>query len=137
MHTRYNFRWWLSISLTRSAGPRAHLPSSSLLAPLQAAGHLFGAATRRKQRSAENYSDHPHPPYLQKNAPPKHAIRWGSVWHKSPLKSRDFYRKYGIWTPKKMAYKPPLLCHMNVFIGGGGGLQFVEVLANGTRQLLR
>ena len=30
--------------------------------------------------------------------PPKYAIQWGSVRHRSPLKSRDFYRKYGIRT---------------------------------------
>ena len=28
--------------------------------------------------------------------PPKYAIQWGSVWHKSRLKSRAFIRKYGI-----------------------------------------
>ena len=41
-----------------------------------------------------------HPPYLQKNMPQKYAIQWGSMWHKSPLKSRDLYRKYGIRTLK-------------------------------------
>ena len=70
----------------------------------------------------ENNSDHPHPPYLQKICPPKYAIQWGSVWHKSRLKSRDFYRKY--WhttTPNFYGIRtPPLLCHMNRFYWGWG-----------------
>ena len=48
--------------------------------------------------------------------PPKYAIQRGSVWHKSRLKSRDFYRnmaygpqKYGIRTPHFMPYEPFLL----------------------------
>ena len=36
----------------------------------------------------------PTPHLCQKNMPPKYAIQWGSVWHKSRLKSRDFHRKY-------------------------------------------
>ena len=42
--------------------------------------------------------------------------QWGSVWHKSRLESRDFYRKYGmrtqkygIRTPPSMPYEPFLL----------------------------
>ena len=26
-----------------------------------------------------------------------------------------------------MAYEPPVLCHMTVFVGGGGGHQFVDM----------
>ena len=46
-------------------------------------------------------------PHICKNMPPKYAIQWGSVWHKSRLKSREFYRKYGIRTPKIWHTKPP------------------------------
>ena len=57
------------------------------------------------------------------------------VWRKNPLKWRDFHREYGAQTDF-MAYKLRLLWHTNpdfyaiwtVFIGGGGGLQFVEIL---------
>ena len=42
-------------------------------------------------------SGHPHPPYLQNpQKMPYICHTMGSVWHESPLKSRDFYRKYGI-----------------------------------------
>ena len=48
--------------------------------------------------------------------PPKHAIQWGSVWHKNWLKSRDLYRNmaygpqtYGMRTPPFMPYEPFLL----------------------------
>ena len=57
----------------------------------------------------ENNSDHPHPPYLQKMCPQNMPYKRGSVWHKSRLNSRDFYRKYGIRTPQDMAYEPPPL----------------------------
>ena len=30
-----------------------------------------------------------------------------------------------------MAYEPSLLCHMNRFVGGGGGLQFVDGFETG------
>ena len=152
--------------------------------------------------SDENNSDHPHPPpTFAKNAPPKYAIQWGSVWHKSRWKSRDFYRKCGIRTPKIWHTDPPfqesprqtkpkkgpkrkvhefrpflwilvfflgktstihieflfrnapgkihelaflwfglpgplltILCRLNRFIGGGGGLRFVEPWAAEKRQ---
>ena len=52
--------------------------------------------------------------------PPKYAIQRGSVWHKSRLESRDFYRKmaygpsfYGIRTP-------PFYAIWTVFIWGLG-----------------
>ena len=51
--------------------------------------------------------------------PQKYAIQRGSVWHKSWLESRDFYRKYGIRTPF-YGIRTPLLCHMNRFYGGWG-----------------
>ena len=75
----------------------------------------------------ENNSDHPHPPYEQKNMTPKYAIKWGVVWRTNPLKWRDFHREcgartdfYGIRTPTFMAYGPPLLRHMNRFYWGWG-----------------
>ena len=37
-------------------------------------------------------------PHVLQNMPPKYAIQLGSIWHKSRLKWRDFYRKYGIRT---------------------------------------
>ena len=58
--------------------------------------------------------------------PPKYAIQWGSVWHKSRLKSSDFNRKYGTRT-QNYGIRTPRLCHMSRFWGGGGGLQFVEL----------
>ena len=58
----------------------------------------------------------PTPHICKKNMPPKDAIQWGSVWHRSRLKSRDFYRnmaygppKYGIRPPPFMPYEPFLL----------------------------
>ena len=60
----------------------------------------------------------PTPHICKKYAPKICAIQWGSVWHKSRLKSRDFYRKYGIRTPKIWHMNPPLLCHMNRFYWG-------------------
>ena len=68
----------------------------------------------------ENTSDHPHPPIFVKKMPPKYAIQWGSVWHKSRLKSRDFYRRYGIRTPKARHTGPPILCRMSRFYWGWG-----------------
>ena len=52
--------------------------------------------------------------------PQKYAIQWGSIWHKSRLKSRDFYRKYGIQTQLLWHTNPPLLCHMHRFYWGWG-----------------
>ena len=49
----------------------------------------------------------PPPTIFAKNMPQKYAIQWGSVWHKSRLESRDFYRKCGLRTPPSMAYEPP------------------------------
>ena len=55
-------------------------------------------------------------PHICKKYAPKYAIQWGFVWHKSRLKSRDFYRKYAygpnfydIRTPPFMPYEPFLL----------------------------
>ena len=79
----------------KSFGARL-LPWLSQPGPEALAAH-FSDVTLSRLRN-ENTSDHPHPPYLQKNMPQKYAIRWGSVWHKSRLKSRGFY---------------PLLCHLN------------------------
>ena len=76
--------------------------------------------------STENNSDHPHPPHLQKKCPQNMPYNGGPVWHRSPLRSRDLYRKYGVRT-QRMAYKHPLLCHMNRLYWRWGGLQFVEV----------
>ena len=67
----------------------------------------------------ENNSDHPHPPYLQ-NMPPKYAIQWGFIWHKSRLESRDFYRKYGIQTPLLWHTNPPFYAIWTVFYWGWG-----------------
>ena len=64
----------------------------------------------------------PTPHILQKKMPQKYAIQWGSIWNKSRLKSRDFYRKYGIRTPKIWHMHPPFYAIWTVFIGGGGGL---------------
>ena len=62
------------------------------------------------------------PPIFAKKYDPKICHTMGSVWHKSRLESRHFYRKHGIRTPLFMAYEtpPPLLCHMNRFYGGWG-----------------
>ena len=66
----------------------------------------------------------------------------GSVRHKSRLKSRDSYRKYGIRTPQNMAYgppknmayePPPLLCHMNRFFWGWGWSLICWVFRSGFR----
>ena len=59
----------------------------------------------------------PPPPIFAKKMPPEYAIQWGSVWHKSQLKTRDCYRKCGIWTPR-YGIQTPLLCHMNRFYWG-------------------
>ena len=53
-------------------------------------------------------------PIFAKNMPPKYAIQWGSVLHKSPSKSRDSTANMA-YGPKNMATNPPLLCHMNRF----------------------
>ena len=52
--------------------------------------------------------------------PPKYAIQWGSVWHKSRLESRDLDGKYGIQTPLFMAYEPPLFMPYEPFLLGVG-----------------
>ena len=52
--------------------------------------------------------------------PQKYAIQWGSVWHESRLKSRDFYRKYGIRTPKIWHTNPPPFMPYEPFLLGLG-----------------
>ena len=68
----------------------------------------------------ENNSDHPHPPYLQKNMPPKYAIQWGSVRHKSRFKIKRFLQKIWHTEPKIWHTNPPFLCPMNRFYWGWG-----------------
>ena len=67
--------------------------------------------------------------------PPKYAIPWGSVWHKSRLK-KDFYRKYGIRTPKHGIRTPPLMPYEPFLLGVGGGLKFFDFqVANSVRKV--
>ena len=61
----------------------------------------------------------PPPSIFAKNMPPKYAIQWGSVWHKSRLKSRDFYRKYGIRTQKYGIRTPPFMPYEPFLLGVG------------------
>ena len=68
-------------------------------------------------------------PHICKKYAPKYAIQWGFVWHKSWLKSRDFYRKYGIRSQLLWHTNPPLLCHMNRFLLGVGVVS--NLLRNG------
>ena len=78
---------------------------------------------------------------------PKYAIKWGAVWRRNPLKYRDFHREYGvrtdfygIQTPTFVAYEPRLLCAYviwTVFIGGEGGLQFVEKVSEFRKSTLQ
>ena len=78
---------------------------------------------RIKMSFYENNSDHPHPPIFAKNMPQKYAIQWESVWHKSRLNSRNFYRKYGIRTPLLYGIRiPPFMPYEPFLLGGGGGL---------------
>ena len=74
----------------------------------------------------ENNYDPPPPIFAKKNAPNKYAVQWRSVWHKSPLQPRHSTEKMA-YGPQNMAYeKPPFCATRTVFVGGGGGLQFVE-----------
>ena len=52
--------------------------------------------------------------------PPKYAIQRGSVWHKSRLESRDFYRKYGIRTPFLWHTTSPFYAIYEPFLLGVG-----------------
>ena len=61
----------------------------------------------------------PHP-HICKNIPPKYAIQCGFVWHKSRLRSRDFYRKYGIRTQKYSIRTPPRFMPYDPFYWGWG-----------------
>ena len=90
-----------------------------------------GRGVANKGGKIENNSDHPHPPYLQKNTPPKYAIQQGSVWRKSRLNSRDFYRKYGIRTPKIWHTDPPPFMPYEPFLLGVGVV--FNLLKNGKR----
>ena len=65
----------------------------------------------------ENNYDHSHPSYLQKYAP---QICRTDLLHKNRLKSRDFYRKYGIRTPKMWHTNPPPLMPYKPFLLGWG-----------------
>ena len=62
----------------------------------------FLLGTKKTWEFEKIISPPPTPLFAKKN-----AKQLGSVWHKSPLKSRDFYRKYGIQTPKKWHATPP------------------------------
>ena len=69
--------------------------------------------------STENNSDHPHPLYLQKICPQNMPYNGGSVWHESRLNSSDFYRKYGIRTPKYGIRTPPFMPYEPFLLGVG------------------
>ena len=81
---------------------------------------LLGTSHAISLDKVENNSDHPHPPYLQKNMPPKYAIQRGSVWHKSRLKSRGFLPKIWHMDPPFMAYEPPPFMPYEPFYWGVG-----------------
>ena len=66
--------------------------------------------------------------------PPKYAIWWGSVWHKSRLESRDFYRKYGIRTPKIWHMNPPFYATWTVFVGVGVVFNLLILVSKKVRQ---
>ena len=76
----------------------------------------------------------PPTPHISKKDAHKYAIKWGAVLRKTPLEWRDFHTEYGAQTPTFMAYELRLLWHTNpnfyaiwtFFIGGGGGLRFVD-----------
>ena len=57
-------------------------------------------------------------PHICKTYAPKICHTMGSVWHKSRLKPKNFYRKDGIRTQKIWHTTPPLLCHMSRFYWG-------------------
>ena len=70
---------------------------------------FLGTASDHHLGIVENDSDHTHSPSLKKKCPQKYAIQWGSLWHKSPSISRDFYGKYGIWTQTYGIRTPTLM----------------------------
>ena len=67
---------------------------------------------------------------------PKYAIKWGDVWRKNPWNKGTFTENV-VHKPTFMAYELRLLWRTNpdfypiwaVFIGGGGGLQYIETMA--------
>ena len=58
-------------------------------------------------------------PHICKTYAPKYTIQWGSVWHKSSSESRDFYRKYGIRTPKYGIRTPSFMPYEPFLLGVG------------------
>ena len=50
-------------------------------------------------------------PTFAKNMPQTYAMQRGSVWHRSPLNLRDFYRKYGMRTRTYGMRTPPFMSY--------------------------
>ena len=65
-------------------------------------------------------------PHICNKYPHNMPYNRGSVWHKRPLKSRDFYREYGIRTQKYGIRTPPFHAMWTALLGGAGGLYFAE-----------
>ena len=116
--------------------PRTSVPSLSLRAicldllppaplPSTSNEHTMSTSWRKMERGWKQFWPPPHPIFAKEKVPPRYAIQWRSVWHKSPLRSRDFYRKYGMWA-QNMAYEPHHFMPCEPFYWGEGGLQFVD-----------
>ena len=80
----------------------------------------------------QNNFDHP-TPHMSKKYAPKICHKWGVVWRKIPWNKRTLTENM-VHEPTFMAYKLQLLWRTNpdfsaiwtVFIGGGGGLEYIE-----------
>ena len=66
--------------------------------------------------NSENNSPHPHSHICKKHAP-KTCHEMGSIWHESPLKSIDFYRKIWHTDPKNGIRPPPLMLYEPILLG--------------------
>ena len=67
----------------------------------------------------ENNSDHPHPPYWQKRCPENMPYN-GGLYGIKVGSNQGISTEIRHTDPKTMAYKPPLLRHMNRFYWGWG-----------------
>ena len=93
---------------------------------LTASRQQLDAKPRKLTQKMKTILTTPTPQNFPKKYAPETCHTMGSVWHKSPLKSRDFYRN-GIRTQNYGIRPPPFLCHIYRFICGGWSSNLLNI----------